>query len=111
MSTNQGIEAGPKKFYLLEAKHNNGIQILKLRYENECVTMAVSLRSVFPWYKRWWIAFCYAIGFQGPLDALSDTWMTFHMRSEDIGKLMTVSTVAYLKHMQKNKGQNKKTST
>jgi len=108
MSSNQGIEVGPKKLYVLEAKHNNGIQLLKLRYENERVTFSVAMPSVLPWYRRWWIGLCYALGLRGPLDTLRDTWMTFHMRDEDIGKLMTLSTVAYLKQIQRGKAQNKK---
>lgn len=96
-------EIRPRKFYLLESKHPNGVQILKMCFEKDVLTMTVSLGLSLPWWKRCWIALCFVFGFEGPLGELSKHWMTFEMKEEDANKLLSLSTVAYLRHLQKKK--------
>lgn len=99
----QKNELKQKKFYLLESKHPNGLQLLKLRFENDVVTIAVALETTLPWYKRAWIALCYVMGFGGPLSVISERWMAFRMKDEDSPKLLSLATIAYLRHLQKKK--------
>jgi hypothetical protein len=99
----------PSKFFLMKDARPNVENVLSLSFANDelNVMLFTNQRLNLPWYRRLWHALLYVLGIEVLL-ARNTNGTSFIVNEADYNKVLTISTMAYLRQIQKKNLHNEK---